>query len=850
VTEIEIQHEDRVVKGKVTHSQHRAQALVEFVLALPVLVLLLFGIIEIGRLLQTWLAVQNAARFGVRYAVTGDYNRDYCGMAASALGYEDEDQFGGNAIDCMVPREYCDSLPEDEQDACDYQQMTSELQDWARLPSIADISRSGGAGTSVDDREVVSGDYLEYLFTHNLTNLGAPFDRGYFHVTVCSSRDGDGTEGYDFLRVEYTDPDTCLKVNESPNIYMDDAGGPGDRVRVTVRYVHPMIMPLISSVWPTVPLTAWREGIVEQFRVARIGGLGGDIGLAPTPTATATTTLTPSLTPIPPTYTNTPVPPSPTNTPIPPTHTPTPTPTGTPPPLCSDLRLNGPLTFSDDDLLLSMSNLSTIWPVTITRVVGIWAEQEGMTPGPWHDQVNPPPANQFFDSYLWGANVVLDANPNISLVSPPVNWGHNLSFNIIPLQTNNLDLDFNLSFPFPGATYYHARDFTVTLSYSVGGLACPDVSATGRFGPRVSIDPPLPDTVTEPFNIRASASDPDGTINQVRFEIWNSSETTILGFRDDPAAPYCLFVDASGNCVDRGLGYVWPNSNNPILNGEYVVYVQARDNDSPSQYTRIRQEFTLNLPPLVACNNLGNGLRGDYLGWVGNSPPNLNNAPLLYSRIDSQVNFNWGQGAPAPGVPSDHFAVRWSGSLQPRYNQADVYTIYFRSDDGVRLWVNGQLIIDHWNEQPSTEWSGTVNTVAGCPLYAITIEYFDHTSDALAQLRWESPSVIKEVIPQANLYPPAGGLPPTSTASPMPTATNTPIPTSTRTNTPTATRTATATEYIPPTSSATATATSEVTPTATQPLATTTNTPPPSTTPTRTVTPTPCLTPPDLGGCR
>ena len=52
----------------------RAQGLVEFALALPVLLLLIFGIIEFGRLLQAWLALENGARFGVRYATTGEYN--------------------------------------------------------------------------------------------------------------------------------------------------------------------------------------------------------------------------------------------------------------------------------------------------------------------------------------------------------------------------------------------------------------------------------------------------------------------------------------------------------------------------------------------------------------------------------------------------------------------------------------------------------------------------------------------------------------------------------------------------------------------------------------------------------
>jgi len=55
----------------------RAQSLVEFALALPVLLMLVFGIIEFGRMMQAWLAMENGARFAVRYAITGSYNPTY-----------------------------------------------------------------------------------------------------------------------------------------------------------------------------------------------------------------------------------------------------------------------------------------------------------------------------------------------------------------------------------------------------------------------------------------------------------------------------------------------------------------------------------------------------------------------------------------------------------------------------------------------------------------------------------------------------------------------------------------------------------------------------------------------------
>ena len=830
-----------------SHSLTKAQAIVEFALALPVLLLLLFGIIEFGRLMQAWMAIQNSARFGMRYAVTGEYNLNYCQLAAETFGQDfiDGDTFGTSpaAFDCKVQRAYCESLPPNT--PCDHEVMTSTLEDWARLPSSRDAARSGAAGTQVDDTVPTSGDYLTYLITHNLADLGDASMKGYYHVTLCSNRDLDGDAASDFMRNTNTNPETCW--NDLADVNIDDAGGPGDRVRVTVTFVHPMLLPFIANVWPQVPLVAWREGIVEQFRVSRISGVGGQIGVAPSPTPHPSDTPTPSMTP---TRTLTPTPTETTTPTATSTSTSTPTPTATPTPSCDSLTVNGPLYFNGDDILISLSNNSGVWPVTIGQMDTTWAELENQPLGPWHDQVGAMPTDQYFDLYHWAGTTVLNVTPNIYLNTPGMTYGHNLNLTITPAQTNDLGMDFYRSFT-SYYVYYHARDFSVNLNYQVGSLTCPPRVITGRYGPTVEITPLPPNPITAPFYIRAAAADPDGTIGRVRFEIWDANEVNILGYTNDTSAPYCIFGDSGGNCLTRGLGNTWPNSTNVIQNGNYVIYVQARDNDTPNQYTRIKRPITLNLPVLVPCNNTGTGLLGEYYAWTGNSPPNFASiTDLRLARIDSVVNFDWGNGSPAPSVPADKFATRWRGQVQPKYNQAETYTFYMLTDDGVRLWVNGQLLVNRWQDQSQTERSGNINIPAGCPRLDIVIEYYESTGGAASQMRWSSNSIAKEIIPQPNLYPPAGPLPPTTTPSPTPQATLTFTPTPTRTLKPTDTRTPTPTRtvapptVVPPTATVPGpTRTPTRTPTATSPSA-------PTQTPTRTVTPTPCLTPPDLGGCR
>jgi len=141
----------------------------------------------------------------------------------------------------------------------------------------------------------------------------------------------------------------------------------------------------------------------------------------------------------------------------------------------------------------------------------------------------------------------------------------------------------------------------------------------------------------------------------------------------------------------------------------------------------------------------GTGLRGCYYD-------NPDFSALRLSRLDGPVNFDWGTGAPAGGMGVDTFSVRWTGQVQPRYSQT--YTFYTTTDDGVRLWVNGVLLIDYWAGQAATERSGSIALVAG-QKYDLRLEYYENTGSAVAQLRWSSASQLKELIPAAQLYRPA-----------------------------------------------------------------------------------------------
>ena len=121
------------------------------------------------------------------------------------------------------------------------------------------------------------------------------------------------------------------------------------------------------------------------------------------------------------------------------------------------------------------------------------------------------------------------------------------------------------------------------------------------------------------------------------------------------------------------------------------------------------------------------------------------------------IDFNWGTGSPATGaIAVDTFSIRWTGQVQPLYSET--YTFYSTHNDGARLWVNGQQLVNDWvNHASAVEQSGTISLTAGVK-YDIVLEYYENTNSASVRLEWSSPSQARQVIPASQLYPPRGQL--------------------------------------------------------------------------------------------
>jgi phage tail-like protein len=171
------------------------------------------------------------------------------------------------------------------------------------------------------------------------------------------------------------------------------------------------------------------------------------------------------------------------------------------------------------------------------------------------------------------------------------------------------------------------------------------------------------------------------------------------------------------------------------------------------------------VPGFIRTDPAFAGLLGDYYAGIAFDQ-------LLSTRIDHTVDFTWATGGLPDGVPPTAFSVRWTGQIRPRYGE--IYTFSTVAEDGVRLWIDGRLIIDTWSPSAPTEQSGRI-TLEAERWYAITLEYFAKerlrkelvprppfnlpnlreeqiVGTAKVSLSWSSRSQIKEIVPQERLY--------------------------------------------------------------------------------------------------
>jgi endoglucanase len=210
----------------------------------------------------------------------------------------------------------------------------------------------------------------------------------------------------------------------------------------------------------------------------------------------------------------------------------------------------------------------------------------------------------------------------------------------------------------------------------------------------------------------------------------------------------------------NGQKVTWSDNNNSSITPGTSVTVTANSGPTGSKtwsgglgtYTVEAYVDDINRIPE---SNEGNNKRSESLsikqgtGWTGSYYNGTTLSTLKLTRTDPTIDFSW-SGSPVSGVNTDMFSVRWKGDLH--VPATGTYTFTARTDDGVRLWVNNQRIIDDWSNHAAQDTTGSI-ALTGGRTYPVTMEYYDNVSGAMARLSWSGPGIAKTIVPTANVYP-------------------------------------------------------------------------------------------------
>jgi hypothetical protein len=126
------------------------------------------------------------------------------------------------------------------------------------------------------------------------------------------------------------------------------------------------------------------------------------------------------------------------------------------------------------------------------------------------------------------------------------------------------------------------------------------------------------------------------------------------------------------------------------------------------------------------------GLRGEYFSGTGFQASEA-------TRTDPTVNFDWSGKSPAGSMRDSYYSVRWTGKVTP--SQTGEHTFHTVSDDGVRLWVDGKLLIDNWTDHGGTLDSSKRISLEAGKSYDLKLEFYQAGGGAVIQLLWTVPSM-------------------------------------------------------------------------------------------------------------
>ncbi|WP_194909924.1 glycoside hydrolase family 3 C-terminal domain-containing protein [Catenulispora rubra] len=245
-----------------------------------------------------------------------------------------------------------------------------------------------------------------------------------------------------------------------------------------------------------------------------------------------------------------------------------------------------------------------------------------------------------------------------------------------------------------------------------------------RFG---LFDHPLPDTpdaiASTPAHVTAAQQiSQDGTVllkntgGMLPLDASKLHSIAVIG--DD------TMTAGGGSATVAGTGTITPYAGIKARAGSGVDVEYASGGQGTQQYPAVDSKY------LTPSTGTGNGLSGAYYNNM-----TLSGTPVA-TRTDAQVSFNWSGTSPIAGLGTTGYSTKWTGTLTPP--TTGTYTFGLSSDDGSRLFINGQQVIDNWRDQASTTETAQVPLTAGQPVQ-VEVDYYQNGGDASVNFGWLPP---------------------------------------------------------------------------------------------------------------
>ncbi len=251
------------------------------------------------------------------------------------------------------------------------------------------------------------------------------------------------------------------------------------------------------------------------------------------------------------------------------------------------------------------------------------------------------------------------------------------------------------------------------------------------------------------YRIYLKVTDQEGLSQTIFREVYpRTSEITVN------SEPQNLLVKVDGRPVSTPYTFIGVEgiirSISPVKaqNSDDRLYVfEGWEDGFPElirNYTTPSQDSSILIDYVTVPIGEGSGLKGEY--W--NQSRTMTGPPDL-ERTDAAVDFDWGEGSPDAMINTDNFTARWTGKIVPQFTET--YRFYVTGDDGIRLYINGSLLIDGWVPQAPTEYAANIDLTAGVPV-EVLLEFFEDGGGAYVKLEWESETLPRAILPAAQMY--------------------------------------------------------------------------------------------------